>query len=212
MSRSLGLFGYVGATQTGKTSLALRELEELAAVHRLPCLIVDSRRAWNLARFEHAHTLGAALVKVYGRDPAPIAWTPSGQDELDAAARALESVGRCALFVDEIGTWRASSPLEILFRTWAHRSVPVFVTAQNLTGDLGQLFLSCGPRLRLFRSTGPAGLDTLRRYYGLELEELLGLPDGAFIPLDLDRPRTPGAGSQVKADPPPAKPNPRRRS
>lgn len=193
-SRTLGLFGYVGATQTGKTTLALRELEELALENRLPSLLVDSRRAWNLARFEHAHSLSDALVRLYGRDPAPIAWTPSSQAELDAAASALERVGRAALFVDELGTWKASRPLEILFRTWAHRRVPVFVTAQNLLGDLGQLFLSCGPRLRLFRSTGPAGLDTLRRYYGLELEELLALPDGAFIPLNLDRPRAPAKG------------------
>ena len=189
--RELALFAYVGATQTGKTTLALRELEELTLEHRLPSLIVDSRRARNLAAFEHAHTLAQALERVYLRDPAPIAWTPRDQAELDAAARALERVGRCALFIDELGTWNVSEPLAILFRTWAHRSVPVFVTAQNLLGDLGQLYLSCGPRLRLFRSTGPSGLDTLRRYYGLEVESLLALPDFAFIPLDLDRPVRP---------------------
>lgn len=188
MTRELGLFGYVGATQTGKTTLALRELDDLAGEHRLPRLIVDSRRASNLARFEHAPTLAHALRAVYGRDPAPIAWTPSSEKELAAACRALDRVGSCALFVDELGTWRRVPELEVLFRTWAHRRVPVFVTGQNFGGDLGQAFLACGPRLRLFRSTGPAGLETLKRWYGFDPERLLALPDFAFLPLDLDRP------------------------
>lgn len=199
MSRSLGLFGYVGATQTGKTTLALRELEELAAEHRLPALVIDSRRASNLARFEHASDLERALRAVYGRDPRPIAWTPANEEELGRACRALDRVGRCALFVDELGTWRRVPELEVLFRTWAHRRVPVFVTAQNFGGDLGQAFLACGPRLRLFRSTGPAGLDTLRRWYGFDPARLLALPDFAFLPLELDRPR-PGAIAPAKGE------------
>lgn len=184
MTLPLGVYAYVGAPQHGKTTLAIREMRELARDHGLVPLIVDSRGAANFASTPHASSVRAVCELVWGQARETV-YTPRDQKDLDALLRAVRGAKRCALLIDEISAWKFSGELEALLRTWSHAKTAVLVTSQHVTGDLGQKFLACAPHCRVFRSTAPASIEFWMRWKGIDPDRVRTLKVGEFVEIDL---------------------------
>jgi hypothetical protein len=180
----LGVYAYVGAPQFGKTTLAIAEQAAIARKNRLVSITVDTVGAKNFADKPHASNVRAVCELAWGqrRD---VVYTPKDQDDLDALLRAARSAGSCCLLIDEIGQWKWSKPLSMFARTWSHANSALLVTTQHVTGDLGQRFLSCSPRVRAFRITAPIAVEFFLKWKGIDPAKLRTQGVGEFVEMDL---------------------------
>lgn len=180
----IGLYAYVGQPQHGKTTCAIAEQAELARSHGLVPLTIDSLSARNFRSEPHASNARAVCELVFGQ-ARPTFYTPSSQEDFDAVLRACRLGRNVALLIDEISAWRWSEDLSALVRTLAHSNCAVLVTAQHVTGDLGVKFLSCAPKLRIFRSDVPNTLKFWATWRGLDPDKIRNLRVGEKVEIDL---------------------------
>lgn len=166
-----GVSWYIGCPNSGKTTLARAHAIAAAAANSWPILVVDTEGVAQLAGFPHARTVGQAVDWVWTRRQS-CAFTPRGDDDLEALVRAARKPGRLNLFIDEAHAWlsarsAASDSMIRLMRAHRHSKLRIFLTTQHLSGDIPQAALACSPELFVFRCTSPATLDRLRSHLGL---------------------------------------------
>lgn len=175
---------YVGCNKSGKTSLAKDHLKLLIRRNGWPALILDSQGVDQLADVRHARTMREALEWVWGAGQ-HAAYVPKNQEEVDALARACLDPGEVNLFVDEAHLWLrarkgADGPLVALIRGHRHAKANLLLTTQHYTADVPQEARSCAPRLHVFRCTGQAVLDELKKL-GVDPERAKSLEQNRFV-------------------------------
>lgn len=185
-----GVHAYVGETQTGKTTLALQELTAFMRAQRCGAIIVDSGSATNFRAYPHVANAADAIRGAWHGQLAT--WTPRDKDEwasLWTMVERAEGKGGArtpvAILVDEVSFWPKSKAFENVLRTWAHKRVTLFVTSQRITKDLGETFLACGPRVRMFRMTAPLTLRLMKNTYNVPWEHVQTLRTGEYVYLRL---------------------------
>lgn len=179
----LGVHGYIGAPNTGKTYRAFEDAKELAAHYRCGLIVVDSARTDTLAGVEHVDTV-RQLLPVW-RKAAALAITPRTVDDFDRIMDlcAEKTLGNCVVLVDEIYTWRRSKNFVWLCRTWRASKCTVLFTTQHASGDVAQDIQAAEPNLYIFRTTSSASLEWLQKWKEVEPEEVRDLPDRTFFEL-----------------------------
>jgi hypothetical protein len=179
-----GVYAYIGAPGTGKTTLARAEWEAVARAQRWPGIAIDSAATRVLSSLPAAASVNAALEAAYARGSL-VRWTPATAEEVETLARAVRTVGRCALLVDEIAFWGWKGELMRLARTWRHAPTSLHVTGHHVGKDLAQSFLACGPSVRVFRLSAPRSVEFFMRWKGLDPEKVRALPVGKYVVADL---------------------------
>lgn len=176
-----GVNVYIGEPRTGKTWLALHDLDELRAATGRGAIVIDSTGASNFAELPHTPSAAHTIATAWHGGLAY--YTPRDQDDFDAIVSAeLATRHGVALFVDEVSYWRVGKTTQFdkLTRTWRHHVPGIFVTTQRLNGDITETLLACAPRVRLFRMKVPVDYHRKIRWLGIEPDQLATLPDRTF--------------------------------
>lgn len=185
-SRS-GVRWYVGAPQTGKTTLALRHASQLVTERDVPLLVLDWGGVSNFLDEYHVHTPAAAVEELYGAKEHTF-YTPASREDADELLAAVYEAGDSIVLIDEahyqLGRHATSKPLLRLMRAHAHRRVHVLLTTQHLTGDIPQEAFACSPLVHVFRTSARTALERLEDDYGLDPNQLRALETGAYIRVD----------------------------
>ncbi len=189
-----GCYCYVGVPGAGKTSLAWHHLRQLVADDRSPALVIDTIGDPRFAAISRPHDLAGAVRRLW-RERRHTRWVPArAADALDGDAERRRLVAELerlfaavfaggavhvllddSAFFYDASACRSSNLLRIA-RSWRHANVTLQVTTQHASGDLSQAMFSCAPRLFVFRTCGPAALDSLERAFGVHPEEARALP------------------------------------
>jgi hypothetical protein len=185
---STGVAWYVGAPQTGKTTLAVRHAGALVTSTGRPLLVLDWGGVNNFRDSYHVRTPEAAIEELYGEGEHCF-YTPASREDADRLLAAVLEAGETNVLVDEahymLGRHGTSKPLLRMMRAHAHVGVFVLCTSQHYTGDVTSEARSCSPIMHVFRTTAELSLDLLRKSYDLEPRKLVALPTGAHYRLDL---------------------------
>lgn len=89
-----GVFGYVGATTSGKTTLAAEHLNGDIAGDGRPGLILDCMPARNLADLPHEKSTAAVYAKLYDdKYPSSAVYTPRSVEELSEIFGVIHEAG-----------------------------------------------------------------------------------------------------------------------
>lgn len=184
---------YVGVTESGKTTLAVRHAESCASRLRLPLLVVDSFRAAGLSRFPHVGTVAAALSALYAGGPValfPGGVSGDGPGDVARLCAGARAGGRCVVLLDELRPWitpgRLPAPLSLLFRSYAHSAVALFVTTQS-PADLPSEVYQCAKTVFCFRNDSARALRLLGEEFPGAAGRLGGvsvLGRGEFVVVD----------------------------
>jgi hypothetical protein len=164
-----GVTLYVGAPGTGKTHAALADLRNL----KMPTAILDLGGSMLL----QSVPLGASPPGSFATERR---WTPETADELDALLIAFYKRGNVALLVDD-STAVPSRELSKLCRLWRPRNLRIMLTTQHISGDVSQAIQACDPLIYVYRTTSTRSLEWLKRWHGIEPEEVADLKLGEAL-------------------------------
>lgn len=179
----LGVYFYVGKTQSGKTTRAIADLKADGEATGWPRVIIDTVRAKNWRGQPHAANLGAVLDSLWGPKKADVIYTPSGEEDFAALMRALIEGMRVHVLVDECRWWANKNKIVLDFskamRAWAHSDLTFRCTTQH-PADLHSDAFACITELHIFRTDIVAALDRLEEY-GFDRERMKTLPRGDYL-------------------------------
>lgn len=179
----LGVYFYVGKTQSGKTTRAIADLKADGEVTGWPRLIIDTVEAKNWKGQPHAADLGTVIDCLWGPNKRDVIWTPPDPDQFDRMMRALKASGHVHVLVDECRWWanknRISADFSKAMRAWAHSDLTFRCTTQH-PADLHSDAFACIMELYVFRTDIVAALDRLEEY-GFDRERMKALPRGEFL-------------------------------
>lgn len=179
----LGVFFYVGKTQSGKTTRAIGDLKADGEATGWPRLVIDTVQARNWRGEPHAPNVAAVLDSLWGENKRDVIWTPGNPDEFEAVMRALKEAGRVHVLVDECRWWANRNKISVDFskamRAWAHSDLTFRCTTQH-PADLHSDAFACIMELYVFRTDIVAALDKLEEY-GFDRERMKTLERGAFL-------------------------------
>jgi len=179
----LGVYWYLGKTQSGKTTRAFAELCEDAEITGWPCLVLDPMRAENFAKYKHAESLAAAIKRLVGEELHTF-YTPGDYvEEFSRLMRAIREVGYVHVLVDECSffmSWRSCTPeISAALRGWYHSKVTYRLTTQR-PGDIHGDVYACDPEVKAFRTEKEGDLKRLKDEFNFDPERLKALPQGSF--------------------------------
>jgi hypothetical protein len=183
-TRPNGCAWYVGAPQSGKTTLASVHARKWSEALGRPVVVVDSEGTRDFVRVEHFDDVRELAGAVWGQG-SWAAITPEDVRQVDELAGAVRRGGNVVLLVDEAHYWLASARstgLLRLMRSTQHSRLRVLLTTQHLSGDVPQSALACDPDLFVFRTTSPRSLDVLEKQFRCPASVARALEPRTFIP------------------------------
>jgi hypothetical protein len=190
MKDRLGVFMYLGMTQTKKTTKAYADLADDVAATGWPALVLDCMPAWNFEHERHVDTPEAVLDSLYGQGRHTF-FTPRSTDDIDWILRGIRAkrpdgskLGKIHILWDEcsiqMSKWKITDEISQTLRGWAHYSLTFRLVTQR-PGDLHGDVFGCNPEAYVHRVRKAGDLDRLREEFNLDPEKVKALPDGEFI-------------------------------
>ena len=179
----MGVYGYVGIPQSGKTTLAIAHANARGRYVVLDFMYANTFMAWPV-RVESVDKVLAAIRA--GQCPA---WSPEEpyEEVTELCARLKTMRAGVSLLIDEAwNVWRSNWTLKGLgghLRATQHHGGDVFYTTQRY-GDLGGDALTCTTRLYIFRSKYRRDLDRLEEETRIPRATLETIPQFHCYPIE----------------------------
>lgn len=179
-----GIGFYAGATGTGKTFKAIRDLQGLYAIEPRGTIVVDTVGTPSLLHVQRVSSLRETIERAFGQNHF-VRWHPTTEGGRDKDAdfanlmRAGLEGGNVRIMIDEIGFWIRQKNMVELARVWRNSNVTMLFTGQHMSGDFGQVMMSCNPTVNSFRLTAPAGIEFAEKWLRItpEMNSRLGMGD-----------------------------------
>lgn len=176
---------YLGIPGSGKTTLARRRAGEEVSKYNLPCLVLDSEGANNLADIPRAMTLQDVFDRLYnGRQN--VRYMPEGEEDVERLAAGVRAGRNLVFLIDEFGYWasyrKILPSIARILRGHRHANIYLHATTQYLS-DLAPLALQCYDNLYVFRNQSARGIERLQDEYLIPPEKIQNLPPGDCIHL-----------------------------
>ena len=174
---------YVGCTGSGKTTLALQDLQEDIKKNKHPALVIDSQGVKLLSGIRHARSW-QETARIVWKKKKNCAFIPTDKEQVSNLFAVAREIGFTNCLLDEGGFWMSSRSIErsveLALRTHLHTDLNLRITTQNIA-DLAPIALQCTSRIKTFRCTSPRTLKRLSEEFGYKPEEIEKLERGQFI-------------------------------
>lgn len=176
-----GIEWFVGAPESGKTTLALKHAFALVEMRRVPLIVVDNGHIPMFADKYHEQNIDELCEGVW-REGVSCYYTPKDPlIDVDIICDACYEAKDCIILIDETNySVTARSPVKSgflrLMRSHQHCRVHVLCTTQHLSGDIPAACFSCAPHVYIFRTTSRPALKMIEEEWNLDRNTAMNLP------------------------------------
>lgn len=178
---------FVGATQYGKTTLALEHAYR-ANDQAQPFLVLDCMPAKNFRPYPHAVDRVDVLRRLYGKPERNVIYTPKSEEDLSALFKHVHAAGVAGeprtILWDECSFFMSPNYVpdlvSIALRGWAH-SGNYFLLVTQRPADLNGVVFITSPKVYCFHLDRGADLERVEKEWQMVPDQVRALPVGKCL-------------------------------
>lgn len=187
-----GVYGYVGVTESGKTTLALEHLNLDIATTDFPALILDCMPAKNLSHLPHEPAPDAVYHKLFNLRESAV-YTPKSVEEISEIFMMLHVAGTSqklpvhvlwdepVVTLDDgqvpMSVYKIDGRIAKALRGWQHNGCSFRLCSQSIK-DFHGVFFMCMPEVYVFRLEREPDLDRVELMLKMPRQVIESLPQG----------------------------------